>query len=200
MEGIEMLLEDAAEISIVGKATSGEDAIALVREKQPHVVLMDMRMPGVGGLQAGKQIMLEHPAVKLIALTACVEDPFPEKVLKAGFSGYLSKNTNTNELVLTIKSVHSGKRYITPDIAKNLALKSIKKNLSVADTLSGRELEVMMLVIKGHKVPVIAKMLGLKTKTINTFRYRAFEKLDVKNNVDLTHFAVRHGILEIEPI
>jgi two-component system invasion response regulator UvrY len=200
MEGVAMLLADTPIIAVVGKATSGEDAIVLVKEKQPDVVLMDLRMPGMGGLQAGKQILLENPGVKLIALTTLIEAPFPERVLQAGFSGYLSKNTNIVELVLVIKAVHAGKRYITPEIAKNLAFQSIQGNLPPAAKLSERELEVMMLIIKGHKVAEIAEMLGVKTKTINTFRYRAFEKLEVKNNVDLTHLAVRYGMLEIEKI
>eukprot|EP01126_Amoeba_proteus_P026827 TRINITY_DN26567_c0_g1_i1.p1 TRINITY_DN26567_c0_g1~~TRINITY_DN26567_c0_g1_i1.p1 ORF type:complete len:192 (+),score=25.86 TRINITY_DN26567_c0_g1_i1:69-578(+) len=163
MEGIGMLLENTTGISIVGKATSGEDAIVLVKEKQPHVVLMDLCMPGMGGLQAGKRILSESPAVKLVALTTLVDAPFPEKVLQAGFSGYLSKNTNIVELLAVIKVVHTGKRYITPEIAKNLAFQSVQGNLPPAEKLSDRELEVMMLIIKGHKVKKKKKKKKKKT-------------------------------------
>jgi two-component system invasion response regulator UvrY len=154
-------------------------------------------MPGIGGLEAIKKILHNNPTVKIIALTACVEEPYPSKLLQAGVMGYLTKDASLEEMVLAIKTVHAGKNYISLDVAQKLALKSVKGEGSLIDQLSERELQVMMMIINGQKPQAISDILCLSSKTVNSYRYRVFDKLGVANDVELTHFAIRHGILEM---
>jgi two-component system, NarL family, invasion response regulator UvrY len=159
---------------------------------------MDMKMPGIGGLEATKKILQHNPAIKIIALTSCTEEPYPSKVLKIGAAGYLSKETNLEEILLAIKTVCAGKTYICPAVAQKLALKSVQGEEFPIDQLSGRELQIMLMVAKGQEAKSIAQLLFLSPKTVNSYRYRVFKKLGVKGNVELTHFAARHGILDAE--
>jgi two-component system invasion response regulator UvrY len=160
---------------------------------------MDMNMPGIGGLEATKKILRYAPDVKIIVLTVHSEDPFPTKVMQIGASGYLTKGAGPDEMINAIRAVHSGQRYITPDIAQQMALnqfKSVEEN--PFNSLSERELQIMLMITRGEKVTEISKQLILSTKTINSYRYRMFEKLNVGNDVELTHLAIRYGMLNTE--
>lgn len=196
--GISSILEEN-NICVVGQASSGEEAVRMVRDKNPHVVLMDVRMPGIGGLEATKKIIKTQPHVKIIALTVCGEEPFPSKFLQAGAVGYLTKDANITEMIHAIQTVYSGKskHYIGPDIAQQLALKNVATpNGSPLDILSERELQIMMMITGGQKVQEISDKLCLSPKTVNSYRYRIFDKLSVTSDVELTHLAIRHKILD----
>ena len=123
--GIRSLLADVSGIKVIAEASTGEEAIKLAREKRPDVILMDIRMPGIGGLAATTKLLRFNPDVKIIALTVCGEEPFPSKLLQAGAAGYLTKGSDLSEMVQAIHSVYSGKRYISPGIAHQLALKHL---------------------------------------------------------------------------
>ncbi len=197
-EGISSILEEN-NICVVGQASSGEEAVRMVRDKSPHVVLMDVRMPGIGGLEATKKIIKSHPHIKIIALTVCGDEPFPSKFLQAGAVGYLTKEANIAEMIHAIQTVYSGKskHYIGPDIAQQLALKNVATpNGSPLDILSERELQIMMMITGGQKVQEISDKLCLSPKTVNSYRYRMFDKLNVTSDVELTHLAIRHKILD----
>ena len=197
--GIRSLLADVSGIKVIAEASTGEEAIKLAREKRPDVILMDIRMPGIGGLAATTKLLRFNPDVKIIALTVCGEEPFPSKLLQAGAAGYLTKGSDLSEMVQAIHSVYSGKRYISPGIAHQLALKHLSDDkASPFDALSDRELQVMMMITSGTKVQDISDKLCLSPKTVNSYRYRLFEKLEVSNDVELTHMALRHGILDME--
>jgi two-component system invasion response regulator UvrY len=199
--GVGRLLSDVKGINVIGEARSGEDAVRVAKEKRPDVVLMDVKMPGIGGLEATRKMLRNNPEIKVIALTVCGEEPFPSKLLQAGAAGYLTKGSSIDEMVLAIRSVYAGKRYIGPDIAQQLALKKITDGEgSPMDLLSERELQVMMMITAGHKVQYISDMLYLSPKTVNSYRYRLFDKLGVSSDVELTHLAIRHGILDTEKI
>ena len=197
--GVGRLLADINGIQVIGEARSGEEAVSIAKEKSPDVVLMDVKMPGIGGLEATRKMLRNDPDIKIIALTVCGEEPFPSKLLQAGAAGYLTKGSSTEEMVNAIRAVSSGKRYIGPEIAQQLALKKITDTEgSPLDLLSERELQVMMMITAGQRVQEISDKLCLSPKTINSYRYRLFEKLDVTSDVELTHLAIRHGILDTE--
>lgn len=199
--GIRSLLADLGDIKVIGEAASGEEAVRIAREKHPNVVLMDVRMPGIGGLEATRKLLRADPDVKVIALTVCGEEPFPSKLLQAGAAGYLTKGSGIDEMVQAIHSVHTGKRYISPEVAQQLALKHLSDDkASPFDALSERELQVMLMITSGQKVQEISDKLCLSPKTVNSYRYRLFDKLNVHSDVELTHLAIRHGILDTETI
>ncbi len=197
--GIVRLLSDVAGITVVGEANTGEEAVKIAREKRPNVVLMDIRMPGIGGLEATRKIVHQNPEIKVIALTIYENEPFPTKLLQAGASGYLTKGALIDEMVLAIRTVYAGNRYLGPEIAQQMALKSVAENeQSPFEQLSERELQVMIMITAGQSVQTIAEKLCVTPKTINSYRYRIFEKLNVQSDVELTLLAMRHGILETE--
>ncbi len=193
------MLSDVSGITVVGEACSGEEAVKIAREKRPHVVLMDIRMPGIGGLEATRRIAHHNPEIKVIALTIYESEPFPTKLLQAGASGYLTKGALLDEMVLAIRTVHAGNRYLGPEIAQQMALKSLAETeQSPFAQLSERELQVMIMITAGQNVQMIAEKLCVAPKTINSYRYRIFEKLHVESDVELTLLAMRHGILDTE--
>ena len=196
--GLTRILEDVSDIKIVGQADSGEAAIKMLRQISPDVILMDVIMPGIGGLEATRRICLHDTNAKVIVVTACDDDVYPARLLQAGAAGYLTKGADVDEMVKAIHQVSNGKRYISPDIAQKLALKSVNKDPEVApfDHLSERELQISMMIVNCQKVNDIAETLCLSPKTVNTYRYRIFDKLDIKSDVELTLLAVRYGLLE----
>lgn len=199
--GMKRLLEgeDAKDIKVVGEAESGEAAITLVKETKPDIVLMDIKMPGMGGLDATRRLVRVNPKIKIIVVTVFGDAPFPVRLVRAGASGYITKDTCAEELVTAIRKVMGGQIYITPEIAQKMALRQVTDaSKSPFAKLSERELQVMYMVTRGIKVNEIAKKLYLSPKTVNTYRYRLYEKLNVHNDVELTHLALRYGLLEEE--
>lgn len=195
--GIRRLLEDVDGIKVYAEAESGEVALKEARKKRPDVVLMDVSMPGIGGLEATRKLVQLYPDLPIIIVTVHTDDPFPSSLLKAGASGYLHKGCSVDEIVTAINSVHAGKRYISTDIAQELALSLLPGNeKSPFETLSQREMQVMLMLVQGNKVHEISDKLHLSPKTVSTYRTRLFEKLRVGNDAELTRLAMRHGILD----
>jgi len=193
--GIRRILEDIRGIKVAGEAECGENAVKWCRSNPVDVVLMDMSMPGIGGLEAIRKILRFSPGVKVIMLTIHTENPLPAKVMKAGASGYLSKGAAPKEVISAIRAVHSGQRYIASDIAQKIALSHIEPPPSTPFCcLSDRELQIMLMITKGQKVNEISQQLHLSPKTINSYRYRLFNKLNISGNVALTHLAIKHGL------
>jgi len=196
---LKQLLASATDLNVLGEAGSADEAITRARELDPDVVLMDLQMPGIGGLEATHKILRANAAIKVVAVTACDDAPFPYRFLQAGGSGYITKNTSLNELVTAIYVINNNRHYITPIIAQNMALSQINHTeQSPFSRLSERELQVMWMITHGDKVNKIADKLYLSAKTINTYRYRLFEKLHVSNDVALTLMALHYGIIEKE--
>lgn len=195
--GFRRMLDDVTGFKVVGEAKNGEEAIRLARDLNPNVVLMDVRMPGIGGLGATPKLINFDPDLKVLIVTVCDDDLFPSRLLQLGASGYLTKGASMEEMVRAIRAVHSGQRYISPDIARQLAIKHLTDTAEDPfETLSERELQVTLMIVNGMKVQEISDKLHLSSKTVNSYRYRIFEKLAVKNDVELTHLAIRHGLLE----
>ena len=198
--GIKRILDDVRGFKVVGEAKTGEEAVQFCRQNNPDIVLMDMNMPGIGGLEATKKICRFCPDVKVIVLTMQCEDPFPSKVMQIGAHGYLTKSAGPEEVVNAIRAVKTGQRYIAPEIAQQIALAQFsgRNEENPFATLSDRELQIMLMITKGEKVQTIADQLNLSSKTVNSYRYRMFEKLDVGGDVELTHLAIRHKMIEID--
>jgi two-component system invasion response regulator UvrY len=195
--GIRKILEDSAGISVIGEADSGEQGIELARSLKPDVVLLDVSMPGIGGLEATRKLLAIDPTVRIIVVSVHAQEPVPGKLLEAGAYGYLTKGCAADEVVTAVRRVHAGERYLTTEIARALALGAVSgKGGSPVDHLSQREMQVMLMVTQGQSIQEISERLHLSPKTVSTYRYRLFEKLGVHNDVELTRFAIRHGLIE----
>ncbi|MEL0036183.1 MAG: UvrY/SirA/GacA family response regulator transcription factor [Gammaproteobacteria bacterium] len=196
--GIKRLLRDVKDIEVVAEADDGEHAVQLARTVEPDVLLMDINMPGMGGIEACKRIDRSLPDSKIIALTVHADEPYPTRLLKAGASGYLTKGTGVDEMVTAIRQVNVGQRYISARIAQEMALRPYQnpEKAALMSGLSEREVQVMMMITSGDKVSTISNSLCLSPKTVNSYRYRLFDKLGVDNDVKLTHLAIRHGIID----
>lgn len=193
--GIRRLLSDVRDIKVYAEATTGEEAIQAVREKVPDIVLMDVSMPGIGGMEATRRLTQSYPDLKVIILTIHTEDPFPTQLMKAGAMGYLTKGCSIDEMVTAIRQVADGQRYIGTAVAQNLALSLLPGENSPFDKLSQRELQVLMMLMQGTKLSVIAEKLCLSPKTISTYRYRLHDKLGVRSDAEMTKLAMRYGML-----
>lgn len=199
--GTSRLLADIDGIQIIGQAATGEEAIDMVKDLKPDVVLMDIQMPGIGGMEATKRCLRIDPELKIIAVTVHEEDPYPSQLMGVGAAGYLTKKADVPEMVRSIKKVMAGQRYISSDIAQHLALKPFSQaDISPFEQLSEREMQITLMVIEGCKVLEIAENLALSPKTVNSYRYRIFEKLDIANDVCLTKLAIKHRIISAETI
>ena len=197
--GTSRLLEDIDDIEIVGQADSGEEAIKQVKSLKPDVVLMDVQMPGIGGLEATRRCLRLHPALKVIAVTVYEEEPFPSKLLQIGAMGYLTKKADVQEMAHAIRTVMANERYISAEIAQQLALRPFSTDTSTPfESLTPREMQVTLLVVNGNRVAEISDVLNLSPKTVNSYRYRIFSKLNIRNDVELTKLAVKHGLMEAE--
>jgi len=194
--GIRKMLQDASNLQIAGEADSGESALSACKELQPNVVLMDISMPGIGGLEATRRLTRREGAPAVIMLTAHEDNPFPVQALKAGAQGYLTKGVAADELLAAIKKVFLGKRYLSAEVAQQLAVTAFDGETDGPfETLSSREMQIMLMVVNCHRVNEISSNLHLSPKTVNSYRYRIFEKLNVKSDVELALMAVRYGVI-----
>lgn len=197
--GIRRLLEDVKGIKVIGEAESGEQAIQLTRTSPPDVILLDVKMPGIGGLETTRRLVRIKPDIKIIAVTAFSSDPYPSRVLQAGAVGYLTKECGLEEMTEAIKKVFMGQKYLSPEIAQQMALKSLDdsgQQESPFECLSERELQIMLMITSGSRVQEISEKLHLSTKTVNSYRYRLFDKLGIRNDVELTHLAMQFDLLD----
>ena len=199
--GIRRILEGVRGISVIGETNSGEEAIKWCRSNHADIILMDMNMPGIGGIEATRKIKKLYPENRIIVVTIQTENPFPSKVMEAGGDGYITKSAGPDEMINAIRVVYSGQRYISPEIAQQMALSQISSNAeNPFKSLSERELQIMMMITKGEKVTQISEQLHLSPKTVNSYRYRLFSKLEISGDVELTHLAIRYGMLDTETL
>jgi two-component system invasion response regulator UvrY len=199
--GITRMLADVSGIKVVGEAATGEDALRVCRELKPDVVLMDVKMPGIGGLETTRKLLRQFPDSRVIAVTACDEEPYPSRLLQAGAAGYMTKGTGIEEMVKAIRLVYAGQRYVSPEVAQQLALKPFTQTeASPFDQLSEREIQIAMMIVGCQRVQEISDKLFLSPKTVNSYRYRIFEKLAINSDVELTLLAVRHGLVDVDSI
>ena len=195
--GVKALLTTAKDISVIGLASSGEEAIDMLKDVSPDVILMDINMPGIGGIEACRRIIQRFPSIKIIALTVHKDGPVPQQLLRLGVPGFISKSSSAEEMVNAIRQVVNGKKYFCTDVANNLAFSSILEGgVSPFEKLSQRETEVVSLILQGKTIQEMSDMLSISDKTINTYRYRIYEKLQIKNDVALTRMAVKFHYID----
>ncbi|HSX50012.1 MAG TPA: response regulator [Cellvibrio sp.] len=201
--GIVRMLADIDGYQVVGDAKSGEEAVTKARILKPDVVLMDVKMPGMGGLEATKKLLTVNPVIKIIAVTACDDDVYPTRLMQAGAVGYVTKGAEFVEITDAINKVIRGDLYMSNSIAQQLALKTFSGSSSQEspfEKLSQRELQTAMLIANGQKVNDIANTFCVSPKTVNSYRYRIFEKLAINSDVELTLLAVKHNLLDPEAV
>ena len=197
--GIRHLLQEARDIEVVAEAQSGEEAIVLATEHNPDVVMMDVSMPGMGGLEATRKLLRINPNFKIIVLTVHIDGPVPARMLEAGAIGYLTKGCDPEEMIQAVRMAHRGQRYVCAEVAQHMVLHHFDGSRTPIENLSRRELQVMVLVSQGHSIQEISKKLCLSPKTVSTYRSRLFKKLGANTDVELTHLALRHGLIEPRP-
>jgi two-component system invasion response regulator UvrY len=197
--GISRILNDVKDFNVVASFGSGEEAVEHCRKSPPDIIMMDVSMPGIGGLEATRKILRFCDSTRVICLSMHKENPIPTKIMQAGAHGFLTKDADPSEMVNAIYKVSAGQRYISADVAQELAIGSTVQNHdNPFENLSDRELEITLMLTRGTRVPEIAQHLNISAKTVNTYRYRMFEKLNVSSDVELTHLALRHKLIQTE--
>lgn len=194
--GISRMLSDDPNISVISEASCGESAVANARKLRPDVVLLDVNMPNIGGVEATKRIKQIDDNIKVLVVSSLTTQPYPTMLLKAGVNGYITKGTPIDEMIRAIKKIHSGGKYFSHEVAEQLAQSVLDDAPSPLDVLSEREKQVLMMVVNCQSVQEIADRLFVSAKTVNTYRYRIFDKLGVDSDVKLTHLAIRHGLID----
>ncbi|KRG71101.1 response regulator [Pseudoxanthomonas dokdonensis] len=194
--GMKMILAKEMDIEVVGEADSGEEALPLIRQLRPDVVLCDLHLPGYSGLEVTERIVHGGNECRVIIVSVLEDGPLPKRLLEAGASGYIGKAGDAEELVRAVRDVARGKRYLGANVAQNLALSSMGGEGSPFDALSPRELEVAMLMVQGLRQDDIAKRLSLSAKTVSTHKTRLFDKTGVNDTIALARLAAQYGLLD----
>jgi two-component system invasion response regulator UvrY len=194
--GLRHILADYPGIQVAGEAVDGESALRMNRQLQPDVVLLDVCLPGLSGFEVTARLKQAPNRPAIIILTVHEQAPFPSQLLEAGASGYLTKGCPPTELVEAIRTVAAGGRHVGSKVAQQMALRMLPgAQESPFDKLSAREMEVMLMLADGQKVAEIAGVMHLSPKTVATYKYRIFEKLDARSDVDMTRMALRYGMV-----
>ena len=196
-EGLKQILAESPDLMVAGEAENGLDAIKLFRKSKCHVMLLDISMPDRSGIDVLKQVKKENPEIAVLMLSMHREDQYAIRSLKAGASGYLTKQSAPKELVTAIRQVASGQKYVSAALAQELA-SAIGDDHETAlhDTLSDREYQTLTMIASGKTVSAIAEELSLSVKTISEYRARLLVKMKLKNSAELTHYAIKNGLIE----
>ena len=193
--GFRMLLADA-QVEVVAEAGDGEQACQEYPRARPDVVVMDLSMPGMGGLEAVRRLLAQDPKARILALSAHEDTAHPRRVLRAGALGYLAKRSAPEALITAVRAVAAGERYVDPETAQALAVAQIEGENSPADLLSEREFSVFIQLARGATVAQIAENLKLSSSTVGTHLYHVKQKLRVGNQSELTLVALRWGLIQ----
>jgi len=195
--GLKQILAEASDIEVTAEAGDGHDLLRLIRKGGIDVVLLDITMPGLTGLDALKQIKVENPDLPILVLSMHPEDQYGIRVLKAGAGGYLMKSAAPDQLVGAIRKVYRGGKYVSPSLAEKMAF-GLQTGASGLphEVLSDREYQVLCMIASGKTVKEIAAELALSEKTVSTYRARILEKMNMKSNSELTHYAIRLDLVD----
>jgi two-component system invasion response regulator UvrY len=191
-----MLLESDAEIKVIAEADSGENAIRMYMEHKPDVVVMDITMPGIGGLEATDRIIAKDSSARILVLSAHEDSVHPKRVLNAGAMGYLTKRSAAEELIKAIRTVAGRKMYLEASIAQQMAIQQLNGEKNPVDVLSDREFEVFMALAKGATTNQIAETLSLSPRTVGTHLYNIKQKLNAGNSAEIALIAMRSGLID----
>lgn len=195
--GLKRILKDEPDIKVVGEASNGFEVLEAVKKNKIDFIVLDLTMPGKNGLEVIKELKQSNKEILILILSMHPEDRFAVRALKSGASGYMTKESAPDELVNAIRKIISGRKYITPILAEKLASEfDDDSGKSPHENLSDREYEVFIMIASGKKITEIAESLRLSTPTVNTYRARIFDKMRLKSNVDLTHYAMSNKLID----
>jgi two-component system, NarL family, invasion response regulator UvrY len=194
--GFKMLLESDADIKVVAEADSGENGVKMYMEHKPDVVVMDITMPGIGGLEATDRIIAKDSSARILVLSAHEDSVHPKRVLNAGAMGYLTKRSAAEELIKAIRTVAGRKMYLEASIAQQMAIQQLNGEKNPVDVLSDREFEVFMALAKGQTTNQIAETLSLSPRTVGTHLYNIKQKLNAGNSAEIALIAMRSGLID----
>ena len=197
--GFRLLLQAFADIEVVAEADSGEAACQMYESVAPDVVVMDIAMAGMGGIEAIKRLMAKDAKARILALSAHEDTSHPKRALQAGALGYLSKRSAPEVLIDAIRAIARGQRYLDAQIAQRMAVQAIDGDKGPMDKLSPREFEVFVQLARGQSVAQISESLTLSSSTIGTHLYNVKQKLGLVNQAEMTLLAVRHGLIDVAP-
>lgn len=196
-EGLKKILKEESDLVVVGEAQSGDEVLLNIKNIDCDIMLLDMNMPGRSGLELIADLKNLKPNMHILVLSIHPEDKFALRTLKSGASGYLCKDTALEELVIAIRKVYVKGRYLSTTLAEQLAFDFMPDREQLPhELLSSREQEIMVMLASGKKVKDIAKDLNLSISTVFTYRVRIFEKLKIKSNVELTHYAIANKLVD----
>ena len=196
--GLRHILDQSSEIIKVTEVSSGEAALSSCRTSRPDVILLSINLPGLTGFEITRKLKRSHPGARIIVLAVHAKPPYPTRLMDAGASGYLTRDCEADELIQAIRIVAGGQRYIGSEAAKQLALSMLTGSASESpfEDLSAREMEVMLKITDGRRIPDIASLMCLSPKTVSTYKYRILGKLGARSEVEMVRMAMRYGLLE----
>lgn len=197
--GLRRLIEDSGDMSVVAEAADGGEAIRQVHETLPDVAVIDISMPGVDGLEVLLQVRAHYPKLPILILTMHEEEQYVIRAIGAGAMGYITKRSAPEQLVNAIRKVHAGGRYLSDSAAESLAVRIAKgaPGRTLLDSLSNREVQVLRRLAMGQTTREIAEAYNISSKTVDTYRFRLLKKLNLRNNADLSRFAIQNGLVEV---
>ena len=194
--GVRRLLEQEPLFEVIGEAESGEKAYQFLAELKPDVMVMDLSMPGMGGLEAIRRILMRYEKAKILVLSMHEDLSFANQALKLGAKGYLTKNTLADDLVKSIETVTQGNVFLSDEIAKKMAMQSISGNQDPVHELSAREFEIFRLLAEGLDIDAIASTLNISSKTVSNYQTMIKQKLDINTPIELIRYAIKVGVIK----
>jgi two-component system, NarL family, invasion response regulator UvrY len=194
--GVRRLLEQEPLFEVIGEAESGEKAYQILAELKPDVMVMDLSMPGMGGLEAIRRILMRYEKAKILVLSMHEDLSFANQALKLGAKGYLTKNTLADDLVKSIETVTQGDVFLSDEIAKKMAMQSISGNQDPVHELSAREFEIFRLLAEGLDIDAIASTLNISSKTVSNYQTMIKQKLDINTPIELIRYATKVGVIK----
>lgn len=196
--GLRRIVEESGDMEVIAEAQDGREALLKIQKEQPDVAVIDISMPGLDGLEVTTQLRAGYPKLPVIILTMHEEEQYVIRAIEAGAMGYITKRSAPEQLVNAIRKVHSGSRYLSAEATDLLALRVARgsQGQSVLDSLSTRELQVLRRLAMGHTNREIASEYGISIKTVDTYRFRLLKKLNLRNNAELSRFAIQNRLVE----
>jgi two-component system invasion response regulator UvrY len=192
------MLTDVKGVKVIGEASNGEDGIKMVKQLEPEMIIMDVNLPGINGIEVAARILRINPEIKILIVTACEDLVYPSRLLEIGVFGYLTQKSTFKELVHAIQGISHGQRYVSQELAQNLLFEKVgvDHDKTQFDKLSNKELQIALFIGKGLKPQEIAELINISPKTVNSYRYRIFEKINVNSDVALVRLLLKHGLIE----